>query len=126
MKIICFRGSHNCGKSETIKRVLNQYFKIKRIPLDKKEVNLIFTWKDKKVIICSQGDSENEIQKLLLDPLKTEKCEIIICACHKRNSAFRLLDEEFGERNIDFIECPRGEESEEEYNRRVDEFKKLI
>ena len=122
MKIICFRGSHNCGKSKTIKRILNQFFKINRVPLAKREVNIIFMWNNKRVIICSQGDSKNEIKNLLLKPLKTEKCDIAICACHKRNSAFKLLDEEFGEANMDFIECPRGE-SEEEYNRRIKKFR---
>ena len=126
MKIICFKGKANTGKSTIIKRILNEFFKITLIPKDKKDFSLCFLYEGKKVGICSYGDSKRDMKKWL-KPLKNEKCEIIICASHTRGETIEFV-ESLGGEIVHYIECGGGEERDNEkisqFNEKFKEFEK--
>lgn len=126
MRVVCFRGKSNSGKSKTIKKILNDFFKIKILSSkkEKRDFCLIFQYKNKKIGICSYGDMPNfVIEKLTL--FKNEGCNMVICASHKRGEIIDFIKREFEEQNIKFVDCELGE-TEEEYNRRMSIFKQEI
>jgi|SRR3989338_593228 len=119
MKVICFKGVTNSGKSKTIKRVLNGEFKIKIYP-DKKDFRISFEWKGLKILLCGCGDSL-ACMKPVFEEINPKNYDVFICACHPRNDVYNKLISEFGLENINFINCINGE-SEEEYERRIELF----
>jgi hypothetical protein len=123
MKVICFRGTGKSGKSKTIKRILNTFFKIDLYP-EKKDFRMSFEWNNLKVLLCSSGDSLS-CMKPIFEGIDPHSYDIFICSCHPRNDVFEKLKDEFGLENIKFIDCPKGE-SEAEYQRRISEFRKLL
>lgn len=105
MKVICFRGTGNRGKSETLKKILNEFFNIYLIPAKKRDFSLYFMYKGKKIGICSYGDDENSMLKFL-KPLKEAGCDIIICASRTKGKPFEFVEKEFDRKDIEDIDCP--------------------
>ena len=125
MKLICFKGKCKAGKSTVIKRILNEFFNIKILPLDKTDFSLIFKYKNLKIGMCSYGDIKLALEKYL-KPLKDEECDIIICACHGRGETITFITNEFLGQNIEYIDCLKFNEQDrqnEENNRRIALFK---
>ena len=120
MKVICFKGKSNTGKSKTIKKILNEFFNIIMIPKTKKDFSLCLLYKEKKVGICSYGDNLDLIKKGLI-PLKKENCEIILCASRTKGNVYDKIIELFGKENITYFDC-KNPESSIEYNKRISFF----
>lgn len=124
MKVICFKGVSNSGKSKTIKKILQEFFKIITYP-NKKDFKLSFEWEGKKVLLCSGGDALKWM-KPIFQEIDPRDYNLFICACHPRNDVFKKLVEVFNEEELNFIDCRKEEESDEEYNRRISEFKQIF
>ena len=103
MKIICFKGKGNSGKSTVIKKIINEFFKIKIYP-DKKDYRLILEYNGLRIGICSPGDVKEDLEKCIRKLIK-EGCDIIICACHTRGKTLDYINSLV--KNPEFIECKR-------------------
>jgi predicted kinase len=125
MKVICFRGKSNTGKSTIIKKILNEVYNIKLIP-DKRDFSLIFEYNRKKIGICSYGDTLDALKKYL-KPLINANCDIIICACHTKGGTLRFIMREFSSL-VRFIECKRVEKDRlnDKIRNKVNEFRKVM
>ncbi len=123
MKVICFKGVEKSGKSKTIKRILNNFFKLNIYP-NKKDFKISFEWKGLKILLCGCGDNL-KCMKPIFEEINPKNYGIFICACRPRNDVYRKLESEFGLGNIDFIDCINPE-SEEEYERRINLFKGFL
>jgi len=127
MKVICFKGKSNTGKSRIIKRILNEFFNIILIPKRKKDFSLCIPYNGKKIGICSYGDDLKLMEKWL-KPLKEEVCDIIICTSRTKGKTLEFIRNSFGEENIDYIDCEwnKGESErakDEENNERFLKFR---
>ncbi|MFA5405834.1 MAG: hypothetical protein WC307_00545 [Candidatus Nanoarchaeia archaeon] len=128
-KIICFEGKAKIGKSTTIKKILEEYFKSSICvlrPKIRKDFCLSFIHNGKIIGICSVGDAPAWLKKYLI-PLKEKGCDVIICASHPTKKARELL--RTISNNIEFIECYKPNESDKdweiEHSKRIEEFKKI-
>lgn len=124
MKVICFRGIGNTGKSRVIKKTINKFFKIIIIP-DKKDYCLSFNYKNKRIGICGIGDVRS-IMEEKIGKLVEQGCDIIICACHPSGETINFINETFV-RDVEFIECNwnNGESEEEKDNQTNERFEKF-
>ena len=114
MKVICFIGDKKTGKSTTIKKILNDFFKVDILaPKIRRDFSLSFKYKDKLVGICSYGDTETWLIKMLM-PLKDKNCDIIICAAHPpKSKTIKFIKDNFSD--ITEIKC-QGMATEEDWN----------
>lgn len=94
-KVICFKGARNQGKSEIIRRILNEFFKITIVSKLKRDFCLHFFYKGKKIGICSYGDYPGVLKEFLI-PLERAGCQIIICASHLGGGLTRDMEKRFG------------------------------
>jgi hypothetical protein len=132
MKVICFVGKRNSGKSTIIRKLIKEFFNIIKIfhPKRKTDFILCFKHKGKLIGICSAGDTLKGIKngiKML------EDCQEIICACHPNSKGYRFLENKFSN---DFkpIDCisPNEERKDDEnfwnmeHKRRFYEFEKVF
>lgn len=126
MKLICFRGISNTGKSTIIKKILNDIYNIHLIPLKKKDFSLIFRQNDSKIGICNYGDNQEALEKYL-KPLKDKNCDIIICACHPKGQTFDFIEREFNNK-VTFIDCEivMNNKIESNMKEKIKKFKELI
>lgn len=133
MKIICFVGEPHSGKTETMKKILLEEFKIILIKPKQPKKDFVLTCKEnnKRIGICSYGDTETLLTKYL-NLLKDKECEIIICACHPTGKTIdfvKSIDKEFIP-----IPCikPTEEQKEDEIwwntekDRRIEKFKEIL
>ncbi len=121
MKVICFKGNGNTGKSTIIKKILNEFFNISLIPKDKKDFSLYFSYSNKKIGICSYGDNKKAMERWL-KPLKENNCDIIICASRTKGEGIRFIENNFGTSNIVYITCDGNYND----NEKISKFKKIF
>lgn len=123
MKVICFVGKSNKGKTEIINNILKDEFGIKVLS-GGKDVSMWFMYEEKKIGMCSYGDYAEIINKL--KELKREGCDIIICASHPKGELFNNIKREFEETNIVYILCDGNGNDNEKINKFKLVFKSLI
>lgn len=127
LKIICFEGKAKTGKSTTIKKILEDYFKFNIIkPAIRKDFCLIFSYNGKIIGICNVGDTIALLKKYLT---QLKDCDLIICASHPRKKAKEFLGKL--SKNIEFIECSKPKVTDEEnwkneHLDRIEKFKKIL
>src|SRR3989344_1799519 len=127
MKIFCFKGVSDSGKSRTIKKILNEVFNIILIPEKKKDFCMHLLYRGKRIGICSYGDDLNAIEQRL-KPLKNKGRDIIICACRTRGIVYDFVYGQLGS-NIETFVCERvtGKNNENRVlNERVSKFRRLF
>ncbi len=82
IKVICFKGKSNTGKTTVIKKILNKFFNIHICP-NKKDFAIVFPYRNKVIGICSYGDALRVVKNKIIF-FKSKRCEVIICACRTR------------------------------------------
>lgn len=93
--IIAISGVSNQGKTQTIKkvaRVLLGNSKDQNIEfgLDENDCKMMFTYKDHKIGIESQGDPCSRL-KASLNSFVVSKCDLILCACRTRGETLEYV-----------------------------------
>jgi len=131
MKVYCFKGIADTGKSMIIKRILIEVYNIMIDPEIedlklKEDFCLHFVHNNQKIGICSYGDAIEYVDKRLL-ALKKEKCDLIICASRTQRSVPEFIKKEF-EGKIKFVECKWKQEDSDTMkdtinNERLSDFK---
>jgi hypothetical protein len=133
MKVICFVGKEDSGKSRIINRILNKFFKIILINLvpkqKKKDFCIIFMYKRKKIGICNRGDDPSILK--ILRKLRIEGCEIIICASRTKGGLFEEIKKMYNKKDIKWIDCFGKRTSSKgfkvkENKKRIRDFKRIF
>lgn len=98
--VIAVSGASNRGKTTSIKKVkklLQKKYpdgKLSQSLQPRLRVDILYTFTvgNVKIGIASQGDIPKNLE-LFFNKLLQESCEIIICACHTKNSAtYQFID----------------------------------
>lgn len=124
IKVICFIGDKDIGKTETINRILIEYFKVELfLPKIKRDVCLIFPYNKMAIGICSSGDDKVSVDRL--NKLKG-KSDVVICASRNDGVVLEYIEKEF--EDTKYIKCKFvvDEEREKEYIARISEFKEIF
>lgn len=117
MKIICFRGTGGSGKTTIIMKILKEFFNIGLNQGKKKrDCTISFYHDDKKIGICSYGDTWEQIEAGL-KWMEEQDVEIAVIACHPTKT-YNKLKTKFLE-NITFIDCKRVKGSEKDSKERI-------
>jgi len=85
--LIALFGPSSCGKTQSIKMVYNKFIKSKGVKIIEEEIRndicTIFSYKEKKIGITSQGDNKGLLEPKL-EKFRKEGCNIILCASRTR------------------------------------------
>lgn len=126
MKVICFKGQGNTGKTTIIReRILNEFFQTEIYMNKENDFVISFLYKKIRIGICSYGD-ELSFVKRKIEKLKSRGCKIIICACRTKGE---LLEYISGlSKNINWIERNSNNKyfGEPEFQQFVQMLNKLI
>jgi ABC-type dipeptide/oligopeptide/nickel transport system ATPase component len=130
IRAYCFVGEPGSGKSRTINKILEDFFKVNiNKPKIRNDFVISFPYGGELIGICSFGDSLSLLKKWLMI-LKTKGCNILIFACHPEEKLLNHLKNEFN--NFKTIRCneTKNKENEEEWSvehsRRIEQFKEVF
>jgi hypothetical protein len=115
-KIICFVGNQRAGKSTTMRKLLDEFFKISVFyPNRWREFILTFFHNGRKMGMHSRGDTIEILEEGLLK-LKDNDCDVIVCARHPLQEFTDTIQRHFPNSEILEINC-EGQNSQEEWDR---------